>query len=144
MAKTPIFSLNRKCKTPLYELIQQNIRNLITEETVQTADVLPAEWERTEQYAVRRLAVRHALPRQGWLLCKPGAGNFHTNPGVMPIAPSKLTFSEKTVASAVHSDVIAYDSAGVAVGYWKSVHSRRSMYLLFPLSPSGKVGCGLR
>ncbi len=93
-----LFSINRRAKLPLYDLIEQNFRNLITSGRLKSGKVIPSEWELTDLYGVSRLTVRRALDdlaREGWLVRRHGVGTFVSHPTVTQIAPSKLSFTEQ-------------------------------------------------
>ncbi len=93
-----LFRISRKAKLPLYDLIEQNFRELITGSALKPGDAIPSEWELAGLYHVSRLTVRRALDdlaRQGWLERRHGVGTFVTHPTVTQIAPSKLSFTEQ-------------------------------------------------
>jgi len=92
------FKIDRQSRMPLYELIEQNIRELITKDLLKPGDPIPSEWELADMYRVSRLTVRHAmdnLSRQGWLDRKHGVGSFAASPSIARITPSKLSFTEQ-------------------------------------------------
>ncbi len=96
-----LFRINRQAKLPLYDLIEQNFRELVTSGQLQPSNAIPSEWELADLYGVSRLTVRRALDdlsRQGWLERRHGVGTFVTNPTVTQIAPSKLSFTEQMKA----------------------------------------------
>jgi len=96
-----LFTIDRQGKTPLYNLIEQNLRELILRGQLKTGVAVPSEWELAEMYAVSRLTVRNALDnltRQGWLIRRHGVGTFVANPSVTEISPSKLSFTEQMLA----------------------------------------------
>jgi GntR family transcriptional regulator len=93
-----LFKIDRQNRLPLYDLIEQNFRELILNGKLKTGDPIPSEWELAGLYSVSRLTVRHALDnlsRQGWLNRRHGVGTFIANPNVAQIAPSKLSFTEQ-------------------------------------------------
>ena len=93
-----LFKINRQSKLPLYDLIEQNFRELILGGQLFTGDPVPSEWELAELYGVSRLTVRHALDilaYQGWLNRRHGVGTFVSKPTVAQITPSKLSFTEQ-------------------------------------------------
>lgn len=93
-----LFRINHRTKLPLYELIEQNFRELITGGRLQSGNAIPSEWELADLYGVSRLTVRRALDdlsRQGWLERRHGVGTFITNPTVTQITPNKLSFTEQ-------------------------------------------------
>lgn len=93
-----LFKINRQSKLPLYDLIEQNLRELILNGQLSSGDPVPSEWELSELYQVSRLTVRHALDnlsRQGWLNRRHGVGTFVSKPNVARITPSKLSFTEQ-------------------------------------------------
>jgi GntR family transcriptional regulator len=92
------FKINRQSKAPLYDLIEQNFRELILTGQLKPGDAIPPEMELSERYEVSRLTVRHALDnlaRQGWLNRRHGVGTFVANPAGTRITPSKLSFTEQ-------------------------------------------------
>ncbi len=93
-----LFKINRLDKAPLYDLIEQNLRELILHDHLHVGEAVPSEWELAELYGVSRLTVRTALDdltRQGWLIRRHGVGTFVAHPKVTEITPSKLSFSEQ-------------------------------------------------
>jgi GntR family transcriptional regulator len=93
-----LFKINRQSRLPLYDLIEQNFRELILNGELASGDPVPSEWELSDLYGVSRLTVRHALDnlaRQGWLNRRHGVGTFVSKPNVAQIAPSKLSFTEQ-------------------------------------------------
>ena len=93
-----LFKINRKDKTPLYDLIEQNIRDLILRGQLEMGETVPPEWELADLYGVSRLTVRTALDnlsRQGWLIRRHGVGTFVAHPKITEISPSKLSFTEQ-------------------------------------------------
>jgi len=93
-----LFKINRLDKTPLYDLIEQNLRELILRGQLNMGESVPSEWELAELYGVSRLTVRNALDnltRQGWLIRRHGVGTFVAHPNVTEITPSKLSFTEQ-------------------------------------------------
>lgn len=100
-----LFRIDRQSKLPLYNLIEQNFRELILSGQLKPGDAIPSEWDLAAVYAVSRLTVRHALDnlaRQGWLSRRHGVGTFIANPTVTRIAPSNLSFSEQMRAVGRH------------------------------------------
>ncbi len=96
-----LFKLNRNSKLPLYELIEQNFRDLIGSTQLKAGDSIPSEWDLSDLYGVSRLTVRRALEdlaRQGWLNRRHGVGTFVSNPTVTQIPKSRLSFSEQMLA----------------------------------------------
>jgi len=95
------FSIDPHSSSPLYSLIAQNFRELITQETLKPGDALPSEWELSEYYGTSRLTVRRALDdlsREGWVRRRHGVGTFVGNPKSAQIAPSKLSFTQQMLA----------------------------------------------
>ena len=93
-----LFKIDRQGKAPLYDLIEQNLRQLILSGQLNTGESVPSEWELAGLYGVSRLTVRNALDnltRQGWLVKRHGVGTFVAHPTITEIAPSKLSFSEQ-------------------------------------------------
>jgi len=93
-----LFRIDRRAKLPLYDLIEQSFRELITSGLLRSGNAIPSEWELADLYGVSRLTVRRALDdlaRQGWLKRRHGVGTFVTHPTVTQIAPSKLSFTEQ-------------------------------------------------
>jgi GntR family transcriptional regulator len=94
----PSFKINRQSKAPLYDLIEQNFRELILSGQLKSGETIPPEMELSERYEVSRLTVRHALDnltRQGWLTRRHGVGTFVAKPVGTRITPSKLSFTEQ-------------------------------------------------
>ncbi len=95
------FSIDPHSNAPLYSLIAQNFRELITQGKLQPGDALPSEWELSEYYGASRLTVRRALDdlsREGWVRRRHGVGTFVANPKSAQIAPSKLSFTQQMLA----------------------------------------------
>jgi len=93
-----LFRINRQDKAPLYDLIEQNLRELILRGQLIMGETVPSEWELADLYGVSRLTVRTALDnltRQGWLIRRHGVGTFVAHPNVTEISPSKLSFTEQ-------------------------------------------------
>ena len=93
-----LFKINRHKKTPLYDLIEQNLRELILRGQLNIGETIPSEWELADLYGVSRLTVRNALDnltRQGWLIRRHGVGTFVAHPTVTEISPNKLSFTEQ-------------------------------------------------
>jgi GntR family transcriptional regulator len=93
-----LYKINRQDKAPLYDLIEQNLRELILRGQIMLGETVPSEWELADLYGVSRLTVRTALDnltRQGWLLRRHGVGTFVAHPNVTEISPSKLSFTEQ-------------------------------------------------
>jgi len=93
-----IFKINRFDKAPLYDLIEQNLRQLIMRGQLNLGESVPSEWELAILYGVSRLTVRNALDnltRQGWLVKRHGVGTFVAHPNITEISPSKLSFTEQ-------------------------------------------------
>jgi GntR family transcriptional regulator len=93
-----LFKINRQDKAPLYDLIEQNLRELILRGQLEMGETMPSEWELADLYGVSRLTVRNALDnltRQGWLIRRHGVGTFVAHPNVTEITPSKLSFTEQ-------------------------------------------------
>ena len=93
-----LFKINRQDKAPLYDLIEQNLRELILRGQLMMGETVPSEWELADLYGVSRLTVRTALDnltRQGWLIRRHGVGTFVAHPNVTEISPSKLSFTEQ-------------------------------------------------
>lgn len=96
-----LFKLNRNSKLPLYELIEQNFRELIASTQLKPGDAIPSEWDLSDLYGVSRLTVRRALEdlaRQGWLNRRHGVGTFVANPTVTRITTTRLSFSDQMLA----------------------------------------------
>jgi GntR family transcriptional regulator len=101
LGKQPMYKIDRNSKLPLYELIEQDFRQMITSGELKTGQLVPAEGELCELYQVSRLTVRRAmdeLARQGWILRRQGVGTFIENPMNTQIAPSRLSFTEQMKA----------------------------------------------
>ncbi len=97
-ASKQIYQIDRDSKLPLYELIQQNFRELILSGQLKTGDPVPSEWELSDLYRVSRLTLRRALDdlaRQGWITRRHGVGTFIANPSITRIAPGKLSFTDQ-------------------------------------------------
>ena len=95
------FTIDQHSRVPLYELIEQNFRQIITSETMKTGEMIPSEAELCEYYKVSRLTVRRAmdeLARQGWIIRRQGVGTFIKNPKNTQISPSRLSFTEQMKA----------------------------------------------
>lgn len=93
-----LFKINRLDKAPLYDLIEQNLRELILHDQLHNGEAVPSEWELADLYGVSRLTVRNALDnltRQGWLIRRHGVGTFVAHPKIIEITPSKLSFTEQ-------------------------------------------------
>ncbi len=93
-----LFQINRQSKLPLYDLIEQNFRDLILRGVLQPGEPLPSEWELSDLYGVSRLTLRHALDnlaQQGWLVRKHGIGTFVSRPSPARITANQLSFSEQ-------------------------------------------------
>jgi GntR family transcriptional regulator len=93
-----LFKINRQDKAPLYDLIEQNLRELILGGHLDVGQHVPSEWELADLYGVSRLTVRNALDnltRQGWLVRRHGVGTFVASPKITEITPSKLSFTEQ-------------------------------------------------
>ncbi len=93
-----LFKIDRQSKLPLYDLIEQNLRELILSGQLSSGDMVLSEWELSSLYGVSRLTVRHALDdlaRQGWLNRRHGVGTFVSRPNVAQISLSRLSFSEQ-------------------------------------------------
>lgn len=96
-----LFKINRQSKLPLYDLIEQNMRDLILRGSLQPGELVPSEFELADYYGVSRLTIRHALDNlahQGWLNRRHGVGTFVASPSVARITPSKLSFTEQMCA----------------------------------------------
>ncbi|NMC86481.1 MAG: GntR family transcriptional regulator [Anaerolineaceae bacterium] len=95
------FSIDQHSRVPLYELIEQNFRQIITSGVLKTGEMVPSEAELCEYYKVSRLTVRRAmdeLARQGWIIRRQGVGTFIKNPKNAQITPSRLSFTEQMKA----------------------------------------------
>jgi len=93
-----LFKIDRLDKAPLYDLIEQNLRELILRGQLNMGETVPSEWELADLYGVSRLTLRNALEnltRQGWLVRRHGVGTFVAHPNVTEITPSKLSFTEQ-------------------------------------------------
>jgi GntR family transcriptional regulator len=93
-----LYKINRLDKAPLYDLIEQNLRELILRGQINVGESVPSEWELANLYGVSRLTVRNALDnltRQGWLIRRHGVGTFVSHPNATEITPSKLSFTEQ-------------------------------------------------
>src|SRR4030065_951215 len=91
-----VFEINRLDKAPLYDLIEQNMRELILRGQLNVGESVPSEWELANLYGVSRLTVRNALDnltRQGWLIRRHGVGTFVANPNTTDIPPSQPSFT---------------------------------------------------
>jgi GntR family transcriptional regulator len=92
------FQIDRQEKVPLYHQIGENIRALIGDQTLQSGDAVPSEWDLSELYGVSRLTVRRALDElvhEGLLRRRHGVGTFVADRDVTRITPSKLGFTHK-------------------------------------------------
>ena len=93
-----LYKIDHASKLPLYELIQQNIHELILRSQLKTGDPIPSEADLVEYYGVSRMTLRRALEnlaRQGWIIRRQGIGTFAHKPNITRIAPSKLSFTEQ-------------------------------------------------
>lgn len=93
-----LFKIDRQEKAPLYDLIAQNMRQLILGGQLNLGESVPSEWELADLYGVSRLTVRNALDnltRQGWLVKRHGVGTFVAHPAITEITPSRLSFTEQ-------------------------------------------------
>lgn len=93
-----IFQIDHTSKLPLYELIEENFRQLILSEKLKIGDPIPPEEELSECYGVSRMTVHHALgdlARQGWIVRRQGIGTFVKTVVSTRIAPSMLSFTEQ-------------------------------------------------
>lgn len=93
-----LFQIDRRSKLPLYELIAQNIRQLIRSGEFRPGVPIPSEFELAEIYGVSRLTVHRAtdeLVQQGWIYRQRGVGTFIRAAQVTHIVPSKLSFTEQ-------------------------------------------------
>src|SRR5512139_4030885 len=93
-----LFKISRQGKSPLYNLIEQNLREIILRGQLNRGESIPSEWELADLYGVSRLTVRNALEnlrRQGWLVRRHGVGTFVAYPTVTEISPNKLSFTEQ-------------------------------------------------
>jgi GntR family transcriptional regulator len=118
-----LFKIDRQSRQPLYDQIEQNLRELILDGQLGPGELMPSEWELAEIYGVSRLTVRRALDnlaRQNWLNRRHGVGTFIGKPAVAAIAPSKLSFSEqmrtigRTPSSRLVSNQVVPASARIA------------------------------
>lgn len=92
------FQINHNSKLPLYELIEQNLRDLILHGQLESGDPIPSELDLVASYGVSRMTLRRALEnlaRQGWIVRRQGVGTFAHKPTITRIAPSKLSFTEQ-------------------------------------------------
>jgi GntR family transcriptional regulator len=97
-ASKPLFQIDHHSKLPLYELIEQNFRELILSGQINSGDPIPPESKLVEDYGVSRMTLRRALEnlsRQGWIVRRQGIGTYAQKPVVTRIAPSKLSFTEQ-------------------------------------------------
>lgn len=95
------FSIDHNSNAPLYSLIAQNFRELITQQILKPGDALPSEFELSEYYGASRLTLRRALDdlsREGWVRRRHGVGTFVANPKSAQIAPGKLSFTQQMLA----------------------------------------------
>ncbi|MBN1261012.1 MAG: GntR family transcriptional regulator [Anaerolineae bacterium] len=95
------FTIDHYSSAPLYSLIAQNVRDLISQQRLKPGDALPSEWELSDYYGTSRLTVRRALDdlsREGWVRRRHGVGTFVANPKSAQIAPSKLSFTQQMLA----------------------------------------------
>jgi GntR family transcriptional regulator len=93
-----LFKIDHKVKLPLYDQIEQNLRDLIINGQLKPGEAVPPEWELVDLYGVSRLTVRKALDelvRQNWLERKHGVGTFVHQPTMASIVASKLSFTEQ-------------------------------------------------
>jgi GntR family transcriptional regulator len=71
--------INRSDATPLHRQIQEEIRGLIENRTLEPGEKLPTELQLAEMFDVNRLTIRHAvaeLRRQGLVIARQGVGTF--------------------------------------------------------------------
>lgn len=97
-SQTSVFNIDRRSKLPLYELIAQNLRELIRSNELSPDVPIPSEIELAEIYRVSRMTVRRAmdeLVRQGWIYRQRGIGTFVRRTQVTHIVLSKLSFTEQ-------------------------------------------------
>lgn len=95
------FIIDRYSNLPLYDQIESNIRDLITQGVLKEGDTIPSEWELARIYGVSRLTVRRALDilvQKDWLIKKQGVGTFVTKPKVASILFKELSFTKQMQA----------------------------------------------
>jgi GntR family transcriptional regulator len=95
------FFINRNSNLPLYDQIENNIRDLITQGILKEGDTIPSEWELARIYGVSRLTIRKALGilvQKNWLIKRQGVGTFVTKPKVASIIFKELSFTKQMLA----------------------------------------------
>jgi GntR family transcriptional regulator len=93
--------IDHRSKQPLYQQIEQNLRELVVRGQLPLGQALPPETELAGLYRVNRLTIRRAvdeLVRQRWLVRRRGVGTFVTRPAIAAIAPAKFSFTEEMLA----------------------------------------------
>lgn len=96
-----LYQIDTRTKLPLYHLIENNLRAIISRGDVTAGEMLPPESELARSYGVSRLTVRRALDelvRQNWLSRRHGVGTFVEKPARATITASKLSFTEQMKA----------------------------------------------
>ncbi|MDP2965995.1 MAG: GntR family transcriptional regulator [Pelolinea sp.] len=74
-----LFYIDKNIGLPLYELIAQNLRDLILANVIISGDILPSESELSNYYQVNRLTVRQAINKlinEDLLISKQGLGTY--------------------------------------------------------------------
>ena len=95
---THLIHIEHQSKQPLYDQIEQNLCELIIKGQLAPGQSLPSENELAELYGVNRLTVRRALDelvRHRWVERRRGIGTFVSQPRAVPIATSRLSFTEE-------------------------------------------------
>ncbi len=96
-----LYQIDTRTKLPLYHLIENSLRAIISRGDVTPGEMLPPESELARSYGVSRLTVRRALDelvRQNWLSRRHGVGTFVERPARATITASKLSFTEQMKA----------------------------------------------
>lgn len=96
-----LYQIDTRNKLPLYHLIENSLRAIISRGDVAPGEMLPPESELARSYGVSRLTVRRALDelvRENWLSRRHGVGTFVKKPARATITASKLSFTEQMKA----------------------------------------------
>lgn len=96
-----LFQIDTRTKLPLYHLIENSLRAIISRGDIAPGEMLPPESELARSYGVSRLTVRRALDelvRENWLSRRHGVGTFVEKPARATITASKLSFTEQMKA----------------------------------------------
>ena len=98
MEYATLFTVDKSSRLPLYDLIEQNFRSLISSGQLEVGFLVPSELELCEYYQVSRMTIRKAmdeLAKQGWIIRRQGVGTFVQNPKITQIQPSSLSFTKQ-------------------------------------------------